>query len=48
MNLWYFIFIGWWLGALWFTVGILLSLTIVLWPAGMAMVHKTPEMMFGT
>jgi len=47
MNLLYFILIGWWLGPLWFLLGLLLSLTIVGAPAGIPMILKTPEIIFG-
>jgi len=43
----YFLFVGWWLGLLWGTAGILIACTIILWPVGAAMVFKTPEIMFG-
>jgi len=47
MNTIYFILIGWWLGGLWALVGIALCCTIILWPAGTAMLLKTPEIAFG-
>jgi len=48
MNTLYFLLIGWWLGFVWATIGILLCCTVILWPAGTAMVLKTPDIMFGT
>jgi len=47
MNYVYFLLIGWWLGILWFTAGVLACVTIIGIPVGMPMIHKTPEIMFG-
>lgn len=47
MNWLYFLLIGWWLGPLWFCVGLALCCTLILWPAGTVMLYKTPEMTFG-
>jgi len=42
----YFLLIGWWLGMLWFAVGVIACLTIIGIPIGVPMIFKTPEMMF--
>jgi uncharacterized membrane protein YccF (DUF307 family) len=47
MNWRYFLLFGWWLGPLWGVVGLVLCMTLVLWPAGVAMLLRVPEMMFG-
>jgi len=47
MNWLYFILIGWWLGIIWFGIGLLLCLTVIGIPAGFPMILKTPEMTFG-
>jgi len=47
MNTLYFIFIGWWLGIMWFSIGALACLTVLGIPIGFPMILKTPEIMFG-
>ncbi|WP_372479694.1 YccF domain-containing protein [Halomicrobium sp. HM KBTZ05] len=42
----WFIFVGWWLGLLWFGAGALACLTIIGIPIGMPMIQRTPEIMF--
>jgi len=47
MNTLYFALIGWWVSLLWVALALLITLTIIGAPAGMAMLHKTPEIAFG-
>jgi uncharacterized membrane protein YccF (DUF307 family) len=47
MNWLWFLAVGWWAGIAWFTLGLVLCMTIILWPAGVAMIWKTPDIMFG-
>jgi len=47
MNTIYFILIGWWIALLWVVLALLVCCTIIGVPAGMAMLHKTPELAFG-
>jgi len=47
MNTLYFVLIGWWAALVWMSVALLITITIIGAPAGMAMFHKTPEIAFG-
>lgn len=41
----WFVFIGWWLGLLWFTVNMGLIFTVILAPIGLVGIFKTAEVM---
>lgn len=41
----YFVFIGWWLGSIWASIGWFLAVTIVLMPIGLMMLNSLPKVM---
>lgn len=43
LQILWFVFIGWWLGALWATVAWLLNLTIIGMPLGAVMLNNVPQ-----
>ncbi len=45
LQILWFAFIGWWLGALWVVVAWVLCLTIIGLPLGAAMLNKVPQVM---
>ncbi|MCS6848728.1 MAG: YccF domain-containing protein [Anaerolineae bacterium] len=45
LQILWFVFIGWWLGAIWVAVAWLLCLTIIGLPLGAAMLNNVPQVM---
>ncbi|MCS6772760.1 MAG: YccF domain-containing protein [Anaerolineae bacterium] len=43
LQLLWFVFVGWWLGALWVGAAWLLNLTIIGTPLGVAMLNRVPQ-----